>query len=522
MNWTSALASAALLLVPTFASTQSTRTDAARALARADSAYSAGDHANARVLYAEVLARDSMQSRAVFRLAQLENSGQNALALYRRYIALEPGDPWGHMATGDRLAQMGLLHEALEAYDAARVLAPGERDVAIGRARVLDRGGHPDRATTELLPWVAAHNDDGEAWDLLGRMRMRSGRPKSAAHAFERAVHLNVTGADGRLARARAMAAPALSPEVTSLGDSDGNRTTRFGGLIDFMVADGARLGALVQRDVITSESAPTTPGPPRTLLDQVEGTDLRLQASARPTPQVNLSMQAGTARFERSTRGAVPWTAFRSEARMRARMPRNGASIDVRVEHAPMAFNPLLVDHHVVRSEARAMVEVPIATLRLRGIGRVGRFEANGEAPNSRAGAEAAVLLPLGGGRVQPSLHYRSVGFQRASAAGYFAPRRAETTEAGLSVDGGDNGRISLTAELGAGLQRVAEHGGVPGPWSRAWRAWSQASLSLGPSRVWFVELEAYDAPFAVEGVSTTSGWRYLSLNSGLRWALR
>ena len=33
--------------------------------------------------------------------------------------------------------------------------------------------------------------------------------------------------------------------------------------------------------------------------------------------------------------------------------------------------------------------------------------------------------------------------------------------------------------------------------------------------------EVEAYDAPFAAEGVATTDHWQYLSLNVGLRWRL-
>jgi hypothetical protein len=70
--------------------------------------------------------------------------------------------------------------------------------------------------------------------------------------------------------------------------------------------------------------------------------------------------------------------------------------------------------------------------------------------------------------------------------------------------------------------MQRVTEHGGLPGRWSPVWRAWALAALALGPSRSWFVEMEAYDAPFALDGVATADGWRFLSVSSGLRWALR
>jgi len=129
--------------------------------------------------------------------------------------------------------------------------------------------------------------------------------------------------------------------------------------------------------------------------------------------------------------------------------------------------------------------------------------------------------------------VQYRLVGYQRASAAGYFAPRRAETVEGGVYIEFGEDGPLSIAADVGAGRQRVAEYRAVgvpggpprstaPGPWSRVLRAWGQASLSLAPSRSWYVEVEAYDAPFALEGVATTGNWRFLSVSSGLRWALR
>jgi Flp pilus assembly protein TadD len=103
------------------------------AMGRADSAWRSGDHKRARVLYREVLATDSTASRAVFRLAQLAESDERALVLYRRYIVLEPDDPWGHMAEGDLLARMGHIEEALVAYEGAHAIAPGG-----GRVRGVD------------------------------------------------------------------------------------------------------------------------------------------------------------------------------------------------------------------------------------------------------------------------------------------------------------------------------------------------------------------------------------------------
>ena len=159
-------------------------------LARADSAYAAGDAALARRLYVEVLATDAEQSRAIFQLARLETSAARAVALYRRYTVLEPDDAWGHMALGDALARRGRLRDALRSYDRAEKLAPGERDVAIGRARVHSRSGDPEGAMTALRAWLASHPDDAEAWELLGREELRAGRARAADTSFERARSL--------------------------------------------------------------------------------------------------------------------------------------------------------------------------------------------------------------------------------------------------------------------------------------------------------------------------------------------
>lgn len=515
----SAIAVVVAVLVPVeVANAQATTRNVGVTLLRADSAYTRGDYRLARVLYAEVVATDSAQSRAVYRLAQLDASESRALALYRRYIALEPDDPWGHMAEGDLLARMGRWDEGLVAYAGASAVAPGERDVALGRARLLEKAGRPHVAADELAAWTTRHADDGEAWDLLGRSLMRSGRPRAAAPAFERAARLNVRGAAGRLHSARAAAAAAVTPMAASLGDSDGNRTTSVGGSVDIMSADGVRVGAGLQHQQVSNG------------VEEVQGADLEARMLAALAPGVSLALQGGARRYGNS---GSSWTTLHTVVRLRARTPRSGPSIDLRAERVPLGFSPLLITNRVTRTEARMTFEVPASALRFRGTARLGRLEAPGEPANGRGSLDGALVLPLGGGRIQPSVQYRQVGFQRTSAAGYFAPRRVESTEGGVYLDLGEDGPIALAADLGAGMQRVTEHrvpggpggpprGGEPGAWSRMLRAWGQASLALGPARAWYVEVEAYDAPFAMEGAATAGHWRFLSVGTGLRWALR
>jgi Flp pilus assembly protein TadD len=508
-------------------------------MARADSAWNRGDRALAGTLYAAILTADSTASRAVFRLAQLESSPERALALYRRYIVLEPSDAWGHMAEGDLLARMERFEEALIAYDGAHAIAPGERDVAVGRARLLDRAGRSYQAADELTAWTLQHPDDGEAWDLLGRAHVRAGRPRAASEAFWRADGLAVPGARSRRDMARAAAAPSITPEVASLGDSDGNRTTRLGAVVDVMTADGVRLGAGAALATVGSD------------IDEVRGTDFDLRFATTPSPLVRISAVVGA-----TTYGNIPvaataapnapntpngpnapnapdpgrpsgpavgrdaWRALRASARIRVRAPGSGPTLDLRLERSPLGFNSLLIQNRVERLEVRTTVELPVKPFRLRGVGRFGHLAAAAEPANGRSSVEGALVLPLG--TIQPSVQYRRAGFQRASAAGYFAPRLAETVDVGVYAETGDDAPLALSADIGAGAQRVTPHGGSAGAWSRVWRAWSQAALALGPSRSWFVELEAYDAPFALEGAGAAGSWRFLSVSSGLRWAIR
>lgn len=478
-------------------------------LARADSAYAAGDRTLARTLYAQVLAADSTLSRAAFRLAQLETSPEKALALYRYYESLEPRDAWGFMAEGDLLGRMGRYRDAQATYARAALVAPDERDVVIGRSRLYLGAGRPDVAATELARWTERHPEDSEAWDLLGRAQLRSGRPRAAARAFTHAgAASGVPGAAEREAIAHALAAPAVEPIVGYQRDSDGNRTSRLGGVADAMVADGVRLGAGVERVNIGDGVVASN------------GVALHGRLAARPAPDVRLDLQGGALRMSSPLAAGAEWTTPQGDARVRWRAPVGGPALELRAQRLALGTAPALVANRVTRSEVRATAELPVRRVRLRGTARAGRVDALGEPANTRLGAEGALVLPLGE-QVQLSGQYRWMGFEGASLTGYFAPRAAETIEGGIYFEVGEEGPVSLAADLGGGAQRVAEQGAGVGAWTRALRAWGYASVALGAARAAYAELEAYDAPFAPEGVATSGTWRFVSLSLGIRWGL-
>jgi len=115
-------------------------------LARADSAYRSGDtkYGGARI---RGCARGPTRtnSHATYRLARLRaREPREALRLFRRYVTLEPADPWGYMAVGDVFEDAGKHDEALQWYDEALRLAPRERD-AVRRAGARPGAGGTDR-----------------------------------------------------------------------------------------------------------------------------------------------------------------------------------------------------------------------------------------------------------------------------------------------------------------------------------------------------------------------------------------
>jgi Flp pilus assembly protein TadD len=477
-------------------------------LARADSAFAAEDRALARHLYEQVLRVNPQQSRAVFRLAQLEHAPARALTLYQRYAELEPRDPWGHIALGDQLARIGNVPAAMAAYDRAAALAPSERDVVIGRARILSRAGRSDVARATLALWTSAHADDGEAWDLLGREQLRAGRPRAALRSFERARSAGNVGVDARLRRARADAAPSVEPFAGYQRDSDGHSTARSGMSLDAMVADGARAGAMVERGAVLDAA------------ESIAYSDGAMRLAAHLAPTARLDLRAGIRSFE-GTGSRTSWAEPQGEARLRLRASPNGVTLDLRVQHVPLGTAPILVDNRVTRSDARATLELPLGPLRLRGTARAGALRALQEAANRRLDAGGALVVPLGSSG-EVSARYHALTFAHASSGGYFAPRVAQTVEAGTYLELGADARVTLSADVGAGAQRVARQGEAVGVWKPAFRLWAYTSASLAPGRALWVEMEAYDAPFAPVGVATAPSWRFVALSTGLRWSLR
>lgn len=476
-------------------------------LAAADSSFAAGHREEALRSYRAVLSEDSTNSRAVFRLAQLSDRPREALRWYLRYVELEPSDPWGYMAVGDALGQLGRTTEGLQWYDRAEHLAPGERDVALGRARLLARSGRSQQATQVYRDWLERHPKDVEAWRELGRELLRSGRPRRSIAALERAQSLEEDGATAaRLAAARAQVAPAALAAAAYGRDSDGNTQRSVAVSGDIFAPDGARLRlelatASLEDGLNTAASRTAT-----------------LSATLRPRSTLSLETAVGVAGLESSASTLDPRSAPLARLRARWSAPLAGPRAELRMSYWAVTYSPDLIAHRVARSELEGKLDLPLGPLRIKTAGRGARLSARGE-DNARLAIAGGVGLPVPGGWELLGQYHR-MGYRDSSRAGYFAPQLVEVVEAGSYWES-EGERLSLALDLGAGIQRVAPHGGPVGSWQPSFRIYSQAYWHLSPGRYLGLELEGHDSQIAPQGLPTAQRWRYGSLALSIRWAL-
>ncbi len=499
-----ALLAATLLLFGSLAQAQSSLEVQ---MAKADSAFAAGDVETARRVYAAVIERDAYRSRAVFRMGQLSDRPERALQWYLRYVELEPEDPWGYMAVGDVLGRLGRVEEGLQWYHRAARLAPGERDANLGKARLLARAGLTERAINVYTDWLDQHPEDAEAWTEIGREWLKAGRVRRAVAALERAQRLEAS-AEGaaRLRAARAQAAPAGFLAFGYGRDSDGNVSRSLHLTGDLMAADGVR----IRLNVTTAEIEDG--------LNTAADHTVSLGTSFRPRSRLFLETSAGFTRLESSASALDPGSVPMLRLRARWSAPRRGPSLDLRASHSAFGYSPDLASNRAVRTELESRLHLPLGRLEVKGSGR-GTLINTRVDRNIRTALAGGLGLPLPGGVELAGLYHR-IAYRDPSLSGYFAPRLAEVAEL-ASYWETEREHLMLAVDLGAGVQRVAPHGAAAGPWLPAFRFYSLIHWYLAPGRHLGLELEGYDSQIAPRGVPLTESWRFGSLSLSVRWAI-
>jgi Flp pilus assembly protein TadD len=476
-------------------------------LAAADSAYNDGNRVLAQRYYASVLEMNPKNSRAVYQLGQLaKDDATEAVARFREYVTLEPRDPWGHIALAQALARTTRLDEALVELDSAQRLAPAERDVRIGRARILAQANRTDASIAQYERWTVRQPDDAEAWRELAAQLSKAGEIAGAIRALEKAQARHPTpAAERRLNTLRAMAAPWTEPIAEGSRDSDGNGVARGGLTIGALLGNG--LGINVRGAATHVGEGPLG----STVYDAAVG------ARWRPTAALRLEGRAGAALSD-----SVISVGHRlqpiGELRIDWRDPGSAAFLNLRASRAAIAASPLLVANNVVRDEVGGRLDVTVAgPVRIRALARDGYLSSVVD-HNNRIALGGGLILAGAIGELSATV--QQITYAHQSTAGYFSPQLARVLEVGTYAEFESANGVRLSLDAGAGAQQVTQWGLPAGPWGPAYRSWTELAVPVALGSEVRFAIESYDSRIGSD-VATSSTWRYLSLSLTLHWAL-
>ena len=502
----------------------------------ADSLYAAGNTPAAEHQYRAVLSAEPNNARALYMLGQMRTgSPREAVSLLERYTTLVPGDAWGFIALGNARGRAGNVSDALKAFETAERLAPKERDVHIGRARMLAAARHTDDAIAAYVRWTSTHSTDDEAQRELAAQYRRAGRPNAAIAVLELAQQAAPDSRTTRQLRAlRVQKALRLEPQASGSRDSDGMSVTSVGANAGIVAGDGVgfTIGGGVRRTSDGVRSTRLTEGRAAIGWTPTATTRVDLQGGFLVAPGDTTTVLVpppgrGLGQGQGQGQGQLPLLVIGSgntgvfpAGRLRYQWRDVGghARLDLRATQALLDASPLLVHNQVQRSEVGAEGDLPlVGPVAVRGLARIASIRSVVD-DNSRATYGARLVGSFSGGEI--TLGGQQFTYAHASATGYFAPRQARTLEVGGYREVETESGVTFALDLGAGGQQVAEWGNPASAWAPAFRGWASLGIPLAPGRELRFEGEAYDARIGSELATGGSRWRYGSLGVSLRWA--
>ena len=160
-------------------------------LERAIEHHLAGQAAQARQLYEQVLSAQANSANALHGLARLDLQAKNnrsALNLAQRAITAEPTDWRFHCTLGQVLLAVNQAHGSAAAYRRAVDLKPGSPDTLFGLGMALQAAGRRGEAIDAYRDALAIKPDFVEALNNLGNAHSTEGRPGDAIEAYRRAL----------------------------------------------------------------------------------------------------------------------------------------------------------------------------------------------------------------------------------------------------------------------------------------------------------------------------------------------
>src|SRR6266567_4602684 len=420
----------------------------------AEAAFRRGDYVTARTAYERVLATDSLNIRALHRLAILDGwDGKLSRSLQRlaRARRLAPGDADIIVSQAQVLAWTGRLAAAEALYDSVLARSPDRVDALAGRARTVAWRGDLDRAEQLWRAALERYPDAAELLVGLAQTLYWKGQPVLAETYAARAR--TVAPGDRAVRDLERVVRAALRPEIATnadgANDSDNNdfvrgtlrvgwrratdrrhRGTSYGGGGSVVAALGK--GVVLRAGLGVRHIEP----------DTVSSTPL--------TAELGIGLRPG-----RYT--AVSFAYTRSAFDETVGLMRQGLTVDA---------GDLSLDVS------------PVPSWSITGTGG-GAWLSDG---NRRLSAVGAVL-----GRVAPGLqlgpYARILGYRRSAPGLYFAPNRFTVIEARV-VYQRQRSRWGGRADGGLGSQQVSDTSAHQTAWhigfalSRGWGANNEIAL--------------------------------------------
>jgi tetratricopeptide (TPR) repeat protein len=466
---------------------------AAAQLPAADDAFHRGDYRAARAAYEQVLTGDSLNVRALYRLALMDSwdgALDRALARLRLLRRLEPRDRDITVAHARVLSWAGKYPAAIALYDSLLDASPNRADALAGRARTVAWSGDLGRAEQLWRSALTAHPDDPEIQVGMAQTLLWRGQPALAEGYAARARQLAPEDRTARdvLDLIRAALAPEFATQADYSHDSDHN------GVFTHRASYAVSLGAGRRGAVYGTWRRATD------LLRAGGSYALGGRLTAPLGPQVVARVAFGGQLLAPDTGGShvtmVPEIAFSVR-------PGRAMALSLAWRHSFFDETAVLLRNHLTTQALDFDMELsPLP--RVNATIGAGTLWLTG---NQRWSAVAAVMVAAAPGLEVGAL-IRSFGYETNPGLGYFAPDLFALVE-GRGRYERRFGHWGVSADAGVGSQQVGK--GAPG--QTAWHA------RLGVSRRWNAANElSLSAGWSNSAASSATG-AYRSWTAALQW---
>lgn len=444
---------------------------AAAQLPEAEEAFRGGRYGTARSKYEQVLARDSLNVRALFRLAIMDGwdgRTRQALERFARLRRLEPRDADIMVAQARVLSWGGRYRESEALFDSVLARSPGRADALAGRARAVAWSGDLDRAERLWLAALELHPNDPETLVGVAQTLFWKGQLALAEIYVADARELAPEDRSARdLERAlRSALGPALSSSADYARDSDDNAFFAQEGA--FTASAGSRLRVTAHagwRRATDPVRAGTSYGGGGYLIAGIgKGAVLRAGLGARRLEPEN----------------ALPRTSLTAQLGVGFR-PARSASIGVAYSRNPFDETAFLIKQGFVVDAFDLTVDFTGGPRLSFSGGGGGALISDG---NRRVSGSAAVMVSVLPG-LQIGGFGRLMGYREPNPGrGYFAPDRFAVLE-GRAVYNWRKGPWGMRADGGLGMQQVGRGADSQSEWhaglaiTRGWGANSELALA-------------------------------------------